>query len=64
MTNIEHPTHKTGLIGEGLVKMRLNEYGVNIGNVDKDTGTDIIMFFGDKKTNRSNQIRIEPLELY
>lgn len=48
MTNIEKPDFKTGLIGEYLVKIRLNEYGINTGSVDKDTGTDIVMFRGDR----------------
>jgi hypothetical protein len=42
--NGEIDEHKTGLIGEYLVKIRLNQYGINTGSVDKDTGTDIIMF--------------------
>jgi hypothetical protein len=46
--NQEHPYHKTGLIGECLVKIRLNDYGINTGSVDKDTGTDIVMFRGSK----------------
>lgn len=46
--NEEHPHHKTGLIGEYLVKLRLNDYGVNTGNVDKDTGTDIVIFWGER----------------
>ena len=45
--NEEHPYHKTGLIGEYLVKIKLNDYGINTGSVDKDTGTDIVMFRGD-----------------
>ncbi len=59
MSNDEEPNFKIGLIGEYLTKIRLNEYGVNTGSVDKDTGTDIVMFFGDKiltaqvKTGRS-----------
>lgn len=46
--NEEHPHHKTGLIGEYLVKIKLNDYGINTGSVDKDTGTDIVMFHGDR----------------
>ena len=46
--NEEHPYHKTGLIGEYLVKIKLNDYGINTGSVDKDTGTDIVMFRGEK----------------
>ena len=46
--NEEHPYHKTGLIGEYLVKIKLNDYGINTGSVDKDTGTDIVMFHGEK----------------
>jgi hypothetical protein len=47
MTNEEQPEFKIGLIGEYLVKIRLNEYGINTGFVDKDTGTDIVMFHGN-----------------
>ena len=46
--NEEHPYHKTGLIGEYLVKIKLNDYGINTGSVDKDTGTDIVMFRGER----------------
>lgn len=46
--NEEHPYHKTGLIGEYLVKIRLNDFGINTGSVDKDTGTDIVMFRSDR----------------
>jgi len=42
--NDEDQDYKTGLIGEYLVKIRLNEYEINTGSVDKDTGTDIVMF--------------------
>ena len=48
MSNKEEPIFKIGLIGEYLVNIRLNEYGVNTGSVDKDTGTDIVMFYGDR----------------
>lgn len=48
MSNEEHQSHKTGLMGELLVKLRLNAFGVNTGGVDKDTGTDIVMFLGEK----------------
>jgi len=44
MSNDEKPEFKIGVIGEYLVKIRLNEYGINTGSVDKDTGTDIVMF--------------------
>ena len=47
MSNEEKPGFKIGIIGEYLVKIRLNEYGINTGSVDKDTGTDIVMFRGD-----------------
>ena len=46
--NEEHPHHKTGLIGEYLVIIKLNYFGINTGSVDKDTGTDIVMFHGSK----------------
>lgn len=46
MANEEQAEFKIGLIGEYLVRLRLNEYGINTGTVDKDTGTDIIMFYG------------------
>lgn len=42
--NKEIPEHKIGLIGELLVKIKLNDYGVNTGGVDKDTGTDVVLF--------------------
>jgi hypothetical protein len=48
VSNEEGPNFKIGLIGEYLIKIRLNEYGVNTGSVDKDTGTDIVMFRGDR----------------
>jgi hypothetical protein len=44
MSNDEKLEFKIGLIGEYLIKIRLNEYGINTGSVDKDTGTDIVMF--------------------
>lgn len=46
--NFEDDDFKVGLIGEYLVKIRLNSYGVNTGNVDKDTGTDIVLFNGTR----------------
>lgn len=46
--NKEEQEHKTGLIGEYLLKIRLNEYGVNTGGVDKDTGTDTVMFYENR----------------
>ena len=48
MGNDEHESHKTGLIGELLVKLWLNAYGANTGGVDKDTGTDIVIFVGGR----------------
>ena len=42
--NEEQQNFKIGLIGEYLVKIMLNDYGINTGRVDKDTGTDIVMF--------------------
>jgi hypothetical protein len=39
--NYEELNHKTGIIGEMLVKIMLNSIGINTGNVDKDTGTDL-----------------------
>ena len=48
VSNKEELKFKIGLIGEYLVKIRLNEYDINTGSVDKDTGTDIVMFRGDR----------------
>jgi hypothetical protein len=48
MSNDEKPGFKIGLIGEYITKIRLNEYGINTGSVDKDTGTDIVMFRGGR----------------
>ncbi len=53
--NLEVPDHKTGLIGEYLVKIRLNSCNVNTGSVDKDTGTDIVLFYG--KTILTAQVK-------
>lgn len=44
MGNLEHQEFKTGLLGELLVRLRLNAYGANTGSVDRDTGTDIVIF--------------------
>ena len=53
--NPEVPAHKTGTIGELLVKIILNSLNVNTGNVDKDTGTDIVMFHNN--TIRTAQVK-------
>lgn len=45
--NMEHDNPKAGLIGELLVKIRLNQLGANTGSVDVDTGTDIVMFYNN-----------------
>jgi hypothetical protein len=47
--NPEHKSFKIGIIGELLVKLRLNEilmdgYTINTGTVDRDSGTDIVIF--------------------
>lgn len=46
--NPEQRNHKIGTIGELLVKTRLNEIRINTGSVDRDTGTDGILFIGTK----------------
>ena len=46
--NPELLNHKTGLIGELLVRIYLNDLGINTGSVDNDTGTDIILFYNGK----------------
>lgn len=43
--NSEHRNHKTGLQGELLVRIVLNDLGINTGSVDRDSGTDIVMFY-------------------
>ena len=48
LMNFEHPCHKTGLLGELFVKIRLNDLGINTGGVDRDTGTDLVLFFNKK----------------